>query len=275
VKAVVPGIDAVRKKRLLSFCRNVGIKFKDIQLLNLALVHRSVENEVCLSGMFAESGKINNERLEFLGDAILGAVTATLLYRNYSDKSEGELAKIKSVVVSENILCGIAREIQIDHVLWLGRGEELSGGRRKNALLADSVEALIGALYLDSGYKAAFSFVEQRILPEMKRVTEHGYHRDYKSVLQELVQRKWREYPIYHCTNLEGAEHEKIFWVEAAVHGKNYGPCAGHSRKSAEQEAARKAYEALTAKTPGRSQAASPAKKRTNLDTENQAPRDG
>jgi ribonuclease-3 len=246
VDAALFEISPERKKQLLSFCRGAGVRFKDIGLLHLALIHRSAANEIVAGKSLAGGVRINNERLEFLGDALLGAVTAALLYCSYDEKTEGELAKIKSVVVSEDILCGIAREIQIDSVLILGRGEELSGGRTKNALLADAVEALIGALYLDGGYKAVFPFVEQRISPEIRRVTEHGYHRDYKSLLQELTQRKWKVYPVYRCTNHEGAEHEKTFWIEVNVQGNQYGPCVGRNKKAAEQEAARKAYEALS-----------------------------
>jgi ribonuclease-3 len=248
VKAVFPEINAERKNRLRSFCRNAGIKFKNIRLLNLALMHRSVTNETYIEGVHIDGGKANNERLEFLGDAILGAVTAALLYRYYDEKSEGDLAKIKGVVVSEDILCGIARELQIDGVMVLGKGEELSGGRTKNALLADAMEAVIGALYLDGGYKAVFPFVERCVMPEIKRVAEHGYHRDYKSLLQEFTQHKWKVYPVYRCTDSGGAEHQKTFWVKVSVLGKNYGPCIGRNKKSAEQEAARKAYEALAGK---------------------------
>jgi ribonuclease-3 len=172
-------------------------------------------------------------------------VCAALLYEQYSEKSEGELAKIKSVVVSEDILSAIARVLQIDSMLLLGKGENLSGGRTKKAILADAMEALIGALYLDSGYKAAFAFVKRCIAPEIDRVAESGYHRDYKSLLQELCQRNFRAYPEYRLTKKSGPEHERLYWIEVSAGGNVYGPGTGRNKKSAEQEAARAAWEAL------------------------------
>lgn len=198
-------------------------------------MHRSVSNEM--------GTKANNERLEFLGDSILGAVCATLLYQNYSDKNEGDLAKIKAVVVSEDILSGIAVNLQIDKMLLLGKGEELSGGRTKKAILADALEAVIGALYIDSGYKAAFDFVSRCIIPEISRVTGENYHRDYKSLLQEYCQQNFRCYPEYHMVKKTGPEHERTFWMEVRVNGKAYGTGTGRNKKSAEQEAAKMAYE--------------------------------
>lgn len=232
-----PDIDPGRKKVLAAFQKTAGIRFRSLELLNLSFMHRSLSNE--------SEGKSNNERLEFLGDAILGAVTATLLYGDYGDKNEGELAKIKAVVVSEDILSGIARELQIDNLLLLGKGEELSGGRTKKALLADALEALIGALYLDSGYKAAFSFVGRCIGPEINRVLENNYHQDYKSLLQELSQRLFHAYPNYRLVKRSGPEHEHLFWMEVAVNGKTFGPGTGRNKKTAEQEAAKMAYEEL------------------------------
>lgn len=228
-----------RKKTLLAFTRSAGIRFKNLELLNRAFVHRSAGNET--------GHKLNNERLEFLGDAVLGLVAASLLYRELPDKNEGDLAKIKSVVVSEEILSGIAVELRIDRLLVLGKGEELSGGRGKKAILADAAEALIGALYLDGGFKAAWNFVSSRVRPEISRVLENRSARDYKSLLQECSQRLYRTYPEYRLVKRSGPDHDRLFFIEVTVNGTSYGPCTGRSKKAAEQEAAKLAYEALSA----------------------------
>ena len=227
-----------RKKVLAAFLKTAGIKFRDFELLNLSLTHRSVSNE--------SNHKINNERLEFLGDAVLGAVTANLLYRDLAERPEGDLARIKSVVVSEDVLSGVARELQLDTLLILGHGEELSGGRTKNAILADALEALIGAVYLDSGYKSAFAFVSGFMGAEIERVLENRHYKDYKSLLQELCQRLYKNYPDYRLVKRTGPEHSRIFWMEVAVNGKVYGPAAGKNKKNAEREAAKLVYEDLT-----------------------------
>ena len=236
-------LDPERKRVLADFQKAAGIRFKSCELLNLSFTHRSVSNEN--SSASDSGGKVNNERLEFLGDSILGAVCATLLYRNFPGKSEGELAKIKSVVVSEEILSAVARVLQIDSMLILGRGEDLSGGRAKKAILADAMEALIGALYLDSGYKAAFDFVSRCIAPEIDRVTDSGSYRDYKSLLQEQCQQRFRAYPDYRMVKKTGPEHERVFWVEVEINGRVFGPAIGRSKKAAEQEAARMAWDAI------------------------------
>ena len=205
--------------------------------MNLSFIHRSASNE--------SSHKLNNERLEFLGDAILGAVSADLLYKILEGKSEGDLARIKSVVVSEDVLSGVARELQIDTLLILGKGEELSGGRTKKAILADALEALIGAIYLDSGYKSVHSFVGRFISAEINRVLENRHFQDYKSLLQEHCQQAFRNYPDYRLVKRSGPEHSRTFWVEVSVNGMVYGPATGTNKKSAEREAAKLAYEAL------------------------------
>ena len=233
----LPVLEPGRKKVLASFSKTAGIRFKSLELLNLSFMHRSISNELNL--------KINNERLEFLGDAVLGAVAATLLYEKFADKNEGELAKIKSVVVSEDVLSAVARQLQIDTLLILGKGEENSGGRTKKTILADALEALIGALYLDSGFEAAFCFISRFLGEEINRVMEDRHHKDYKSILQEYSQHSYRSYPAYHLVKRSGPDHARLFWVEVTVNGQNYGPGAGRNKKSAEQEAARIAWEAL------------------------------
>ncbi|MDR1929151.1 MAG: ribonuclease III [Treponema sp.] len=230
----MPGLEVPvppdRKKALQLFSKSLCIRFKSPELLNLSLTHRSASNE---------SGLANNERLEFLGDAILGAVSSSLLYSKFPGKNEGELAKIKAVVVSEEILSGLALELRIDKLLILGKGEELSGGRTKKAILADALEALIGALYLDSGFKAAGDFIRPLMEKEIEKALNEHSARDYKSLLQELTQRLYRNYPVYRLVKRSGPEHERLFWIELTVNGKNYGPCTGRSKKAAEQEAAK------------------------------------
>ena len=217
--------------------KTTGIRFKSLELLNLSFMHRSVSNE--------SNNKLNNERLEFLGDAILGAVAANLLYLKLEGSSEGDLARIKSVVVSEAVLSAVALELQIDTLLILGRGEELSGGRTKRAILADALEALIGAIYLDSGYKNAYAFVSRFLNAEIDRVLENRHSQDYKSLLQEFCQKRYKNYPVYRLVKRSGPEHSRIFWVEVTVNGEAFGPASGRNKKSAEREAAKLAYEAL------------------------------
>jgi ribonuclease-3 len=200
-------------------------------------VHRSFSNEQIV--------KANNERLEFLGDSILGAVTATMLYTELAGNPEGELAKIKSIVVSEDTLSGIARQLEIDKMMILGRGEEVSGGRGKKALLADALEALFGALYLDSGYIVASRFISRCIAPEIEKVRDKRGFQDYKSQLQEFCQKKYHEYPTYKLIKRSGPEHEHFFWVEVCFRNKTFGPGMGKNKKSAEQESAKIALEAF------------------------------
>jgi ribonuclease-3 len=187
----------------------------------------------------------NNERLEFLGDSVLGLICVSLLYKRFPLKAEGELAKIKSIVVSEDILSGLALELALDTVLVLGKGEEQTGGRTKKTILADALEAVIGALYLDSGFKAVEDFAASKINREIDRVLEKRGKEDYKSELQELSQRLFKNYPVYKLVKRTGPEHERLFWIEVLINGTSYGPCIGRNKKTAEQEAANLALKAL------------------------------
>ncbi len=171
-------------------------------------------------------------------------ITAAYLYEN-CDKNEGELAKIKSVVVSEQTLAEIALRLHLDTYILLGRGEELSGGRTKKAILADAMEAVIGALYLDSGYKVVQKFVLSFIVDEITRVNENKHHLDYKTLLQEYVQKKYKICPTYQLVRKTGPDHDRTFWVTVNINGAIYGEASGKSKKESEQGAARLAWETI------------------------------
>lgn len=222
-------ITTQRKSQLMLFCKRVDIKFKNLELLEQAFHHRSISNE--------RKGEQNNERLEFLGDSVLGIVTAAYLYNNL-DNPEGDLAKIKSSVVSEKALSPIALQLGIDKLLVLGHGEELSGGRTKPAILADCMEAIIGAYYLDSGYKAAEKYVLSFIVPEITKVCTFGM-KDYKTLLQEKYQKSKKACPVYELIKKSGPDHAQIFEVVVHLGDKTYGPAKASSKKEAEQNCAK------------------------------------
>ena len=228
-----------RKNLLIDFQKRVGINFKDINLLDLAFHHRSYSNESL------EAKKLNNERLEFLGDSVLGLVTADFLYNDMKNNAEGDLAKIKAAAVSEKALSPIALKFKIDRLLVLGKGEEKSGGRSKPAILADCMEAIIGALYLDSGYEEAKKYVLSFIIPEVRKLQETG-GKDYKSLLQEFYQKKTKACPVYETLSISGPDHKRVFEVQVKLGNKIFGPEKASSKKEAEQLAAKKALLSLS-----------------------------
>ena len=218
----------------------LDIKFKNIDLLNSSLTHKSYVNEV-------GRGE-NNERFEFLGDSVLGLIITDYLFRKRLDDNEGYLAKCKSHIVSENSLADIARQLTLENYLRVGRGEELSGGRQKKAILSDSLEAVIGAYYLDSGFSKCAVFVLRIFNDSIELVLEDKHDKDYKSILQEFVQRHYKSYPSYTVVRRTGPEHRKIFWVEVSINDRRFGPSKGLNKKDAEKEVAQHAYMQLTAK---------------------------
>ncbi len=243
-----PEIGPGRREELMLFQRHSGAKFKSLELLNLAFCHRSYANE-------RGDGTGNNERLEFLGDSVLGLAVAEHLYEELPDRPEGDLAKIKSFVVSEASLSEIARAIRIDNFILIGKGEEYSGGRAKRAILADAFEAVVGALFLDSGFRESRRFVLSFLVPEIEKVLDDRHDKDYKTLLQEYAQKKYRIYPKYSVTKKTGPDHDRVFWMNVEVAGKTYGPGKGSNKKQAEQAAACLAYEALKTardRSPGR-----------------------
>ena len=231
-------IDSERKKELQLFEKHAGLRFRNLGLLNLAFTHRSYANE-------NNDDIENNEKLEFLGDSVLGIVVSEQLFKELPDKAEGVLARIKSFVVSENSLADVAKKIRVDNYILIGKGEEYSGGRSKKAILADCMEAIIGAHYIDSGFKDSQKFILKYFIPEIRKVMEDRHKKDYKTLLQELVQKQFQTYPRYVLQQKTGPDHNKTFWMDVSIKDKKYGPGSGKNKKEAEQNAAKLAYETL------------------------------
>jgi ribonuclease-3 len=231
MRTIKTSLDRDRTQALLDFQRRLGIRFKSLSLLNTALSHKSYVNE---SGEDLE----NNEKLEFLGDAFLGLIISAMLYNQNLYFREGTLARIKSYVVSEPTLYRIGQKINIQEYILIGRGEEKSGGRNRKALISDCVEAVIGAYYLDSGYRSAKNFVRKLFFKEIIEVEKNRHEKDYKSILQELSQKRYKTVPQYSVVNTEGPDHNRRFFVNVTVKKRTYGPGEGASKKEAEQMAA-------------------------------------
>ena len=227
-----------RKVELQEFQKEAQARFRDLDLLNLAFTHRSCTNE---------DRSPNNERLEFLGDSVLGVAVASRLFDLMADKAEGDLARVKSFVVSEETLSGLALRLGVDRLLILGKGEELSGGRAKKAILADALEAIIGAYYIDVGFEVSVKFVQRLMEGEITTVLENRHKKDYKTLLQEYLQKYQRSYPSYQVSHKTGPDHDKTFWISCFVGGQEYGPASGKNKKEAEQGAARLVWDALHA----------------------------
>jgi ribonuclease-3 len=220
--------------------RRISYRFKDRGLLEHSLTHKSRAAED------ASGGVADNESLEFLGDAVLGLVVADLLFRRYPNYNEGQKSKIKAAVVSTQSLARHAEQIGLGEHLLLGRGEEKTGGRFKQALLADAYEALIAAIYLDGGIEAATTFLTRELHDAVEvGATQTIVGLDYKSALQERLQALGRALPEYRLTGQAGPDHRKTFSVQVVVDGEVLGSASGKAKKEAEQEAARLALARL------------------------------
>ena len=215
----------------------IGYRFHNISLLQNALTHSSYANERWHNSL------LSNERLEFLGDSVLGMLVAEYLYRNFPDRPEGELTRMRADMVCEQTLAAVANRIGIDEHLLLGHGEEQGGGRSRNSILADAMESVIAACFLDGGMEAALGIVQKFILVEVPVKKLHNT--DYKTTLQELVQRKKNQTLIYALVGQSGPDHNKQFVVEVSLNGSVVGKGTGTSKKRAEQDAARDATERL------------------------------
>ena len=215
----------------------IGYQFGNISLLQNALTHSSYANERYHNSL------MSNERLEFLGDSILGMVVAEHLYRNFPDRPEGELTRMRADMVCEQALAAVAGRIGLGNHLLLGNGEEQGGGRNRNSILADAVESVIAASFLDGGMTAAKSFIDRFILVDVPVTKLHNA--DYKTALQELIQQKKNQALSYVLVGQSGPDHDKEFRVEVSLNDQVIGKGVGSSKKRAEQDAARVALEYL------------------------------
>ena len=215
----------------------IGYQFHNISLLQNALTHSSYANERWHNSL------LSNERLEFLGDSILGMLVAEYLYRNFPDRPEGELTRMRADMVCETTLAAVANTIHLGDHLLLGHGEEQGGGRTRDSILADAVESVIAASFLDGGMEAAERFIRRFILVQVPVTKLHNA--DYKTQLQELVQQKRNQVLTYLLAGESGPDHDKQFDVQVALNGTVVGSGRGSSKKRAEQDAARNAIAAL------------------------------
>ncbi len=213
--------------------------FTNPTLLTTALTHRSALNEK------TSTASESNERLEFLGDAVLELATTEYLYSHFPDEPEGVLTAYRSSLVKTTTLAEVAQQLGLGQQLFMSKGEEATGGRENPSLLADTTESVIGALYLDQGYDAVKEFLNEYLFPRFTEIHQQKLYKDAKSALQELVQAKGMEAPQYVVTKEMGPDHNKEFTIEALVNGHTYGAGVGKSKQQAQQAAAAEALAAL------------------------------
>jgi ribonuclease-3 len=213
----------------------IGLNFDNLDLLDLAFVHKSYVNEN------KHSKPDHNERLEFLGDAVLELIVTNFLYKNYPQSDEGDLTNWRSALVKGENLAAIAGDLNLGAYLYLSRGEEISKGRHKAYILANTLEALIGAIFLDKGYEKANEFVQKFVITRLEEILENNLHIDAKSLFQEIAQEKLNATPEYKVLSDEGPDHSKIFTVGAFVKDELIAEGKGSSKQKAEQDAANNA----------------------------------
>lgn len=231
-----------RRQQLLTLSERLGVKFHDIGLLDQALTHTSYANE-------SKRNTAHNERLEFLGDAVLELASSTYLYEHFPEMPEGELTKTRASIVCSMTLASLASNLHLGDYLLLGRGEEMGGGRTRQTNLEDVFEAVIGAVYLDQGWETAQDYVVRQLGGEFEKVEHGAILKDYKTILQEIVFRKEGQSIDYELVSESGPDHAKEFTFRVRVTGRVMGEGTGHSKKEAEQHAARVALEKIAPQT--------------------------
>lgn len=232
-------IPPAKNSNLRELEKKIGYRFRQPELGERAIRHRSLLRQNNLSSTDAY------ERLEFLGDAVLGLVAARYLIQSQPEAGEGELTKMKSLIVSGEVLSQRAREIGFGRHLLMGTGEIRSGGRKRPSILEDTFESLVGAIYLDGGMKPATEFINRHLLSYMGKICDSDEHRNYKSMLLEHAQAELSTQPVYRVISEEGPDHDKTYRVEVSISEKALGVGEGNSKKRAEQRAAKKALDKL------------------------------
>ena len=217
--------------------KNIGYSFKDKSLLKLALTHSSYANEM------GDASRCN-ERLEFLGDSVLSLIVSEYIFKNFSDRPEGELTKLRASLVCEKSLCQFSKQLNIGEHMLLGKGEALSGGRERPSILADAFEAVLAAIYLDADFEHAKNHVLRFVIEELNH-TEDEVFKDYKTTLQEVIQRNREEHLSYILVDESGPDHNKSFKVEVHLNSNVIGSGVGKSKKQAEQLAAKQALQLM------------------------------
>jgi len=230
-----------REKQLQELENIIGITFLNKSLLNQSLTHSSYAHE-------SRNKVPDNERLELLGDAVIKLVTSEYLYNKFPTYQEGDLTKIRAVAISDDILGTVAKKINLGTYLLLGSNERRTGGMDRKSNQANALEALIAAIHLDAGLGKARDVLLELLIPEIEKISKVGYIKDYKSALQELVQKKKWGLPYYSVIKEEGLKHKKIFWMEVKIMGQRYGVGRGVNKKEAEQAAAKIALPRLIKK---------------------------
>jgi len=234
-------MDSARRKELGKLQRAMSAKFRRIALLEQALSHSSFVNEL------PDEKPPHNEKLEFLGDAVLELIISHELFDEYPQYYEGDLTKLRAAVVRKSTLAKVAKRIGIGEYIRLGKGEELGGGRKRNSLLADAMEAIIGAIYLDGGLKNARKFVMVHFGEEISRLDQDDHKMDYKSILQEITQSRFQVLPRYSILSEAGPPHDRTYEVSLTIASEPYGVGKGQNKKDAQQRAARMALKKLQA----------------------------
>ncbi len=225
------------QKTLQQIARTLQVDIHDYTLLQQSLTHKSYLGESAQAQ--------SNERLEFLGDSVLGLVVAEYLHTRFPDRAEGDMAKAKAVAVSEPVLAESAKDLGMPEMILMSAGEEASGGRKRLSILADSFEALVAVIYLDCGLEAARQFILRALESILVDIERKEHIRDYKTLLQEHTQGLYKRAPQYVVTNETGADHDKTFWIEARLDDALLGSGVGKSKKQAEQAAALQALEKI------------------------------